>query len=81
MAYLKTKIPYNQEGEFSDSEGNSRSVVVLGRTVIDKDDACRIAKHFFDRQESGSLPYAAECREIAIPIMQALVDAGYHISE
>ena len=43
--------------------------------MIPVDDANRLAQHMIDRGDGTIL--AAEAKEIAVPAVQALVDAGY----
>ena len=50
--------------------------MLVGKIVIDETDARRLATHYKDRTDAGALPLADESRELAVPIMQALVDAG-----
>jgi hypothetical protein len=76
MAYVTTETPFVQEGEFTGGDGVSRSIVNLGCPKLDEQDARRLATHYKERQEQGLEPLAAECREIAAPLMQAMVDAG-----
>lgn len=75
-AFVNVDAVLEQQGEFVGSDGVERTVVVVGKVAIDRDDAVRLAKHFRDRQEQGLDPLASECRELAAPLMQALVDAG-----
>lgn len=81
MAYVQTHTPFTQEGEHTGPDNVPRTVVNLGGVRIDEADARRLAQHFHERDEDGSLPLAAQCRELAIPIMEALVAAGYHLPE
>ncbi|MGA0417263.1 MAG: hypothetical protein ACO3O1_06440 [Ilumatobacteraceae bacterium] len=76
MAYVTTETPFVQEGEFTGGDGVTRSIVNLGCPKIDEGDARRLAIHYKERKEQGLEPLAAECRELAAPLMQAMVDAG-----
>jgi hypothetical protein len=75
-AYVHVDVVLEQEGEFVGSDGVERAVVLVGKIVIDETDARRLASHYKDRTDAGALPLADESRELAVPIMQALVDAG-----
>ena len=50
------------------------SAVRVVTMYIDSDDAIRLAQHRADRLPSD--PLSAECREIAIPVMDALIAGG-----
>ena len=76
MAYVTTETPFVQEGQFTGSDDVTRTVVNLGCPKVDEADARRLAAHFKERQEQGLDPLASECRELAVPLMRALVDAG-----
>ena len=76
MAYLITETPFVQEGEPIGTDDVVRTIVNLGCPKIDEADARRLAAHFKERQEQGLDPLASECRELAAPLMQAMVDAG-----
>ena len=77
MAYVQTHTPFTQEGEHVGPDGVSRTVVNLSKAVVDIEDARRLARHFAEQAAQGLPPLVDECREVAVPIMQALVDAGY----
>lgn len=76
MAYISTETPFVQEGEHTGADNVTRTVVNLGCPRIDEADARRLATHYRDRKEQGLDPLASECREIAAPLMQAMVAAG-----
>ena len=76
MAYVTTEAPFIQEGDYTGPDDVSRTLVNLGCPRIDEQDARRLATHYRDRKEQGLEPLAAECREIAAPLMAALVAAG-----
>lgn len=76
MAYVTTETPFVQEGQFTGSDDVTRTVVNLGCPKVDEADARRLALHYKERKEQGLEPLAAECRELAAPLMQAMVDAG-----
>ena len=59
-------------GEDASAQRVDRVSIVLDMT---KDDADRLAPHMIDRGDGTIL--AAEAKEIAVPVVQALVDAGY----
>ena len=59
-------------GEDASAQRVDRVSIVLDMT---KDDADRLAQHMIDRGDGTIL--AAEAKEIAVPVVQALVDAGY----
>ena len=58
-------------GEDASAQRVDRVSIVLDMT---KDDADRLAQHMIDRGDGTIL--AAEAKEIAVPVVQALVDAG-----
>ena len=76
MAYLITETPFVQEGEHTGTDDIVRTIVNLGCPKVDEADARRLATHYKERKEQGLEPLAAECRELAAPLMQAMVDAG-----
>ena len=76
MAYVSTELPFIQEGEHTGPDGVPRTIVNLGCPKIDQADARRLAAHYKERQDQGLDPLASECRELAVPLMRALVDAG-----
>lgn len=76
MAYLITETPFVQEGEHTGTDDIVRTIVNLGCPKVDEADARRLATHYKERKEQGLDPLAAECRELAAPLMQAMVDAG-----
>lgn len=76
MAYLTTETPFVQEGQFTGSDDVTRTIVNLGCPKLDEADARRLATHYKERKEQGLEPLASECRELAAPLMQAMVDAG-----
>jgi len=76
MAYVTTEAPFVQEGQFTGSDDVTRTVVNLGCPKVDEADARRLALHYKERKEQGLEPLASECRELAAPLMQAMVDAG-----
>jgi len=76
MAYLITETPFVHEGEHTGTDDIVRTIVNLGCPKIDEGDARRLATHYKERKEQGLEPLAAECRELAAPLMQAMVDAG-----
>jgi len=76
MAYLITETPFVQEGEHTGTDDIVRTIVNLGCPKLDEQDARRLATHYKERKEQGLEPLAAECRELAAPLMQAMVDAG-----
>lgn len=77
MAHVEAGTPFTQEGEHTGGDGVERTVVNLARVVVDIGDVRRLAQHFKERADQGLPPLAAECRELAAPLMQAMVDAGY----
>ncbi len=77
MAYVEAGTPFTMEGEHVGPDGVERTVVNLARVVVDIEDVRRLAQHFKERDDQGLPPLAAECRELAAPLMQAMVDAGY----
>jgi len=76
MAFVHVDVVLAQEGEYTGSDDIPRTVVLVGKVVIDRGDAVRLATHFKQRDDAGSPPLADESRELAVPLMQALVDAG-----
>lgn len=76
MAFVHVDVILEQEGQFTGDDGVPRTVVIAGKVVIDRTDAARLATHYKERTDAGLQPYADESRELAVPIMQALVDAG-----
>lgn len=76
MAYLITETPFVQEGEHTGTDDIVRTIVNLGCPKVDEADARRLATHYKERKEQGLDPLAAECRELAAPLMQAMVNAG-----
>jgi hypothetical protein len=76
MAYLITETPFVQEGEHTGTDDIVRTIVNLGCPKVDEADARRLALHYKERKEQGLEPLASECRELAAPLMQAMVDAG-----
>jgi len=76
MAYVTTETPFVQEGQFTGEDDVTRTLVNLGCPKLDEADARRLATHYKERKEQGLDPLAAECRELAAPLMQAMVDAG-----
>lgn len=76
MAYVTTEAPFVQQGQFTGSDDVTRTLVNLGCPKVDEADARRLAVHYKERREQGLEPLAAECRELAAPLMQAMVDAG-----
>lgn len=75
-AFVQIDVVLEQAGEFVGSDGVDRTVVHVGKVRIDRDDAVRLATHYKERDDAGSLPLADESRELAVPLMQALVAAG-----
>jgi hypothetical protein len=61
-------------GETNTGERVNRVSVIVD---IDKADAERLAQHMIDRGDGTLL--AAEAKEVATPIVQALIDAGYGV--
>ena len=76
MAFVSVDIVFEPEGQLTGDDGVPRTVVTAGKVRIDRDDAVRLATHFKQRDEAGSPPLADESRELAVPLMRALVDAG-----
>jgi hypothetical protein len=76
MAFVYVDVILEQQGEYTGSDEVPRTVVLAGKVVIDRTDAVRLANHYKDRTDAGSLPLADESRELAVPLMQALVAAG-----
>lgn len=77
MAYVEAELPFTQEGENIGSDGIERTVVNLARVLVDLPDVRRLAAHYKERTDAGLLPLASECRELAAPLMKAMMDAGY----
>lgn len=77
MAHVEAGTPFTMEGEHVAADGVERTVVNLARVVVDIEDVRRLAQHFKERDDQGLPPLASECRELAAPLMQAMVDAGY----
>ena len=80
--FLSIDMIEQQPGTFRvEGEDADRSILALRGVIIDESDARRLAAHYAAQRELGRDPLAAECRELAGPIMQALVDAGFASSE
>jgi len=76
--FLSIDMIEQQPGTFRVAgEGSDRTVLALRGVLIDESDARRLAAHYAAQRELGRDPLAAECRELAGPIMQALVDADF----
>lgn len=75
-AFVQIDVVLEQPGDFVGPDGVERTVVMVGKVRIDETDARRLATHYKDRTEAGGQPYADESRELAVPLMQALVAAG-----
>jgi hypothetical protein len=76
MAFVSVDIVFEPEGQLTGDDGIPRTVVTAGKVRIDRADAVRLATHYKERHDAGSLPLADESRELAIPLMEALVNAG-----
>lgn len=76
MAFVSVDIVFQPEGQMTGDDGVPRTVVTAGKVRIDRADAVRLAEHYKTRTDAGSLPLADESRELAVPLMQALVAAG-----
>jgi hypothetical protein len=76
MAFVHVDVILEQQGEYTGSDEVPRTVVFAGKVVIDRTDAVRLATHYKERTDAGALPLADESRELAVPLMQALVAAG-----
>lgn len=63
------------EGHTVGADGVERRVYRV-ELVADADQCDRLAGHYAARTDAGRDPMAAECRELASPIMAALVAGG-----
>ena len=63
------------EGHTVGADGVERRVYRV-ELVIDADQCDRLAGHYAARTDAGRDPMAGECRELASPIMAALVASG-----
>lgn len=76
MAFVDVDIVFLPEGQMTGGDGVPRTVVTAGKVRIDRADAVRLAEHYKARTEAGGQPYSNESRELAVPLMKALVAAG-----
>ena len=68
------------EGHLIGADGVERRVYRF-EGLLDADQADRLAGHYAARTAASRDPMAAECREIAAPIMAALGAAGCGVDE
>lgn len=78
--YVRVTRCWLQDGDFVNGDGVQRRIVRV-EMEVDANQADRLAGHYRGRTDNGSTVYAGEARELAVPIMAALDDAGFGVGE
>ena len=78
--YVQVSRCWLQDGTFVNGDGVERRIVRV-EMELDADQADRLAGHYAGRTAQGRTVFADEARELAVPIMAALGDAGFGVDE